>query len=464
MKNDLNMSKEASDLKAELSTLPVGSIVHRTIRGKDRFYHQWREKGRTLSRYLKSSEVIHLRLQIERRKEIVRQLRNKTGTKTGTAPIAWSQRGWREIAISDNRLKPRLAFERILDFIRNDQPSRILVIKGPPGSGKTTLVRQLIGALSASEREGLSVQDTKPEGLGLPPWPSAPVLTVDLAPMRYAEFAQLFPKLGLDDFLQHGGSPSDVYSDSDAARAYIENLAGESAWETLRALAGEFVLASLRPIASRSHGRSRMSSDLQKVYLHLAEEASARPDPQVVCRLERIGLLQQITVETLRPEFSHTEETVFVHPGLRHKLVREIIFDLLDEAPFASLGAAERKSVRDTLLDDALERMLEECVAREICGRFKSETHKAVAVRLPSGRLALVIADREELVCEMYVVRKEAARHDEQLEDVTDYRVLDAIEHRYGLITERTVLYLGRNARHPIGIAYKNVEKYLSEL
>lgn len=64
----------------------------------------------------------------------------------------------------------------------------------------------------------------------------------------------------------------------------------------------------------------------------------------------------------------------------------------------------------------------------------------------------------------MFVVRNEESRRDEQLEDVTDYRVLDAIEHRYGLITERTVLYRGRNARHAMGIAYRNIEKFLTDL
>lgn len=443
-------------LSKELSSLPSGTIICRTIRGKKRFYHQWREDGKTLSRYLKAEDVLPLRLKIERRKELKRQLMGSVPfSQTGSVP---SGNDLNEVAITANKPKRRRYFEDILSFLRNDQPSRIVIVKGPVGSGKTTLIRQLIGALTPQERAGLDFKTTLCEA------GSVPTRTVDLTEMRYGEFVQLFPNLTLTDFLQRGGLPSDIYADADSTFEYLESQVGDGAWTTLTTLTLDFLIQSIGPRSGRIHGRNRTFSDFQKVYQHLTARMRETPDPNLVQKLHQLGFLRQITTETLRPEFSRHEETIFVHPGLRHILASTFIFNLLEEASFAALGAAERKLVRDRMLSDALEHEMEECVAREICGRFKSGPHTAVTIRLPSGRLAFVIANREDLVCEMFVVRNEESRRDEQLEDVTDYRVLDAIEHRYGLITERTVLYRGRNARHAMGIAYRNIEKFLTDL
>ena len=62
---------EESDIQAELDSLPKGTIVRRTIRGTDRFYHQWRENGVTKSRYLSPGEIMPLRAQLERRHELL---------------------------------------------------------------------------------------------------------------------------------------------------------------------------------------------------------------------------------------------------------------------------------------------------------------------------------------------------------------------------------------------------------
>ena len=48
---------ERKSLVRELESLPAGTLVKRTIRGAERFYHQWREDGRTRSRYLTRDEA-----------------------------------------------------------------------------------------------------------------------------------------------------------------------------------------------------------------------------------------------------------------------------------------------------------------------------------------------------------------------------------------------------------------------
>ena len=76
----------------------------------------------------------------------------------------------------------------------------------------------------------------------------------------------------------------------------------------------------------------------------------------------------------------------------------------------------------------------------------------------------MVIADGESLTCELFEVKHSAERDDRQIRHLVDREKLAATEHRYGEITSRTVLYRGRDFRHPSGVTYRNVEKYLMSL
>ena len=71
---------ERKSLVRELESLPAGTLVKRTIRGAERFYHQWREDGKTRSRYLSRDEADELRRQVMRKKEIKRLLAGRDGT------------------------------------------------------------------------------------------------------------------------------------------------------------------------------------------------------------------------------------------------------------------------------------------------------------------------------------------------------------------------------------------------
>lgn len=57
-----DMVKRLSDeqvarYREEMAQLPVGCIARKIIAGKERYYRQWVENGRTRSVYLKESEV-----------------------------------------------------------------------------------------------------------------------------------------------------------------------------------------------------------------------------------------------------------------------------------------------------------------------------------------------------------------------------------------------------------------------
>ena len=48
--------EEIEKLEKELSTYPKGYISRKVLNGKERFYLQWAENGKTISKYIKNNE------------------------------------------------------------------------------------------------------------------------------------------------------------------------------------------------------------------------------------------------------------------------------------------------------------------------------------------------------------------------------------------------------------------------
>ena len=79
--------KEIEQLKKEISGYPIGSISRKIINGKERYYHQWYESGKTKSKYLKQDEVETFRKNIELRRIAEKKL-NDIEIKAGiTIPL-----------------------------------------------------------------------------------------------------------------------------------------------------------------------------------------------------------------------------------------------------------------------------------------------------------------------------------------------------------------------------------------
>ena len=151
---------EESDIQAELDSLPKGTIVRRTIRGTDRFYHQWRENGVTKSRYLSPGEIMPLRAQLERRHELLsfgsisQKMKQSSKTRNRTFQCdVLTGRFLAEYAASVGHDKKRDCYFTLFNITRQQTgsvPSLFLV--GPRGTGKTTLLRQFIHS-SVNERK-----------------------------------------------------------------------------------------------------------------------------------------------------------------------------------------------------------------------------------------------------------------------------------------------------------------------
>lgn len=73
--SDSSVARRIELLELELPALPTGSIGKKTVGGKIYLYHRWSENGKRKEKYLPPKEAVQLREQLQRRKELQRELK-----------------------------------------------------------------------------------------------------------------------------------------------------------------------------------------------------------------------------------------------------------------------------------------------------------------------------------------------------------------------------------------------------
>lgn len=593
---------ERKALVRELESLPAGTLVRRTIRGAERFYHQWREDGRTRSRYLTRDEADELRRQVERKKEIKRLLAVGSHATTGPSPKSYrtdiaTGKALVELTKGIEEFETRDMFPAVMKYLRSDSTDRVLIVCGLRRTGKTTMLRQAIRALSPAERRlaayvkisetdtmaalkadltslheagfrfvfidevtlmedfidtasvlsdlfagmGMKIVLSGTDSLGF--WfaehdelyDRAFTLHTTFIPFR--EHARLLGTDDIDNYIGFGGTlrtgsilfdHRDAKNDAasfrsdESTRFYIDTAIARNIQHSLKCVdsgrhfrllielyeAGELTNAINRIIEDMNHRfvlqvleREFESGDLKLAKRNLVRSADAarqseailRADvPKVTRRLMDIldirnadgrklgltdGCAEQIReylaaldlivpcpVEYMGKTRSASERILFAQPGMRFCQAQALVFALMADKALARASARERKIVRDAILDEVRGRMLEDIVLLETIKAKATETTSVFKLQFAAGEFDMVIADGESLTCELFEVKHSAERDDRQIRHLVDREKLAATEHRYGEITSRTVLYRGRDFRHPSGVTYRNVEKYLMSL
>ena len=139
-----------------LKTLPNGCVTRKVISGKERFYLQWREGGKTRSRYLKVDEVDDVREQVRRRKALEAKVRE------GKKGLKQKVRAGEDLVLETDVLcgaelrrhvrgvagwGRRDAFSALAEYLGSDECDRVFVVYGLRRTGKTTMLRQAMGDL-----------------------------------------------------------------------------------------------------------------------------------------------------------------------------------------------------------------------------------------------------------------------------------------------------------------------------
>ena len=134
----------------------IGGITFKTINGKRYAYYQWTENGKQHSRRVKDDEFAELAAKIAAEKAQKSPLQFMVAE----APAAYSARPDFKTDIKTGaqlvnfckpvaKWKKRECFGTLHDYIYGENNDRVLILYGLRRTGKTTLVRQVIGEMSA---------------------------------------------------------------------------------------------------------------------------------------------------------------------------------------------------------------------------------------------------------------------------------------------------------------------------
>lgn len=191
-------------------------------------------------------------------------------------------------------------------------------------------------------------------------------------------------------------------------------------------------------------------------------EQTARLDDvhaaEIKAYLELLDLTQSIGVRSLPDVGRESERTVITQPGLRYAQADALIRSLLLDETFSALSLPERTAVQERILSEIRGRMLEDIVLLET--RMANPGKQVFVLQFPVGEFDMVVFDPDAGCCRIFEIKHSTEAAPQQYRHLIDAEKCAQTEHRYGTITEKTVLYRGED--RVIGeIRYRNVEEYL---
>ena len=179
---------------------------------------------------------------------------------------------------------------------------------------------------------------------------------------------------------------------------------------------------------------------------------------EIKAYLELLDLTQSIGVRSLPDVGRESERTVITQPGLRYAQADALIRSLLLDETFSALSLPERTAVQERILSEIRGRMLEDIVLLET--RMANPGKQVFVLQFPVGEFDMVVFDPDAGCCQIFEIKHSTEAAAQQYRHLIDEEKCTQTEHRYGPITEKTVLYRGED--RVIGeIRYRNVEEYL---
>lgn len=153
-------------IEQKIASLPRGYITVKNINGRKYQYLQWKEEGKTRNRLLSPQQVKELEPQIALRKELTQKLKSLLRT----SPYVTVRDSSVNIGHKDYRCDVRLGstleafiqpvlnykkrevYSALEQYIQGDAKDKVLILYGLRRTGKTTLIRQVIAAMSEAQR------------------------------------------------------------------------------------------------------------------------------------------------------------------------------------------------------------------------------------------------------------------------------------------------------------------------
>ena len=158
---------DINDLEEQIVKLPIGYITEKVINDKKYYCQQWKENGKSKSRYISEEEANTLKPQIEERKKLQKEL--KALKKTLPDPVseeteeetpepefkmsALYGEALLKMAQTASQYERRDCFSKIQDFLKTPAADKVCLVFGLRRTGKTTLLKQLVLAMNKEEQK-----------------------------------------------------------------------------------------------------------------------------------------------------------------------------------------------------------------------------------------------------------------------------------------------------------------------
>ena len=155
-----NTFERIGELEREIAALPQGSVGTKRVRGNEYFYHRYTNCGKRIEDYVDSDSVPALRKQIEKRRELEKELkdlrkelpeekklRHRFNCDIFTGQILQK---WADGASGYRR---RECYSSLHDYIYGERSDRVCILFGLRRTGKTTMLRQMVLDMTPSMRE-----------------------------------------------------------------------------------------------------------------------------------------------------------------------------------------------------------------------------------------------------------------------------------------------------------------------
>lgn len=177
--------------------------------------------------------------------------------------------------------------------------------------------------------------------------------------------------------------------------------------------------------------------------------------------LAMLDLLMEVDLQYLPHVNRHDRITVITQPGLRYAQATALVNSMLLDEQFSTLSAVERSRILERILSEIKGRMMEDIVLLET--KLANPDKEVFQLQFAVGEFDMIVADPKALTCEIFEIKYSQEVVPAQYRHLTDEEKCAQTEHRYGKITDRTVIYRGETTESE-NVRYVNVEEYLKLL
>lgn len=206
-----------NELAQKIAMLPPGSIVKKTVTGREYYYHRWTENKKRHEKYIPAEALDSFRAQIEQRKELEQELKalKKMLPKAAPTHIAAFTTNvrigaaLRTFSASVKRYKKRECFQQLHNFLYGEAQDKVFILYGLRRTGKTTMIQQALAEMNDTDlMKSAFIQITAQDTLA--------TLNTDLKVLESQGFQYVFldEVTLLDDFIEGAALFSDIFAAS----------------------------------------------------------------------------------------------------------------------------------------------------------------------------------------------------------------------------------------------------------